>query len=1750
VRANNFTYENGTVAVVLLSSIHSFGRMITIFDEDGVVGGPLSRSIRISTTRNVTFDSGQPEGGGAGDFKIFLTQPGQSLSVFPRSLNQWVLPQSVIRSQLNNIGGNIILSGTDFNTIQAQIIGVSTNMEVYGSTISGTQFSLNSRIYTSLEQDALVVNAIKSLWTSTGAVTVGQIDTDAVGSIDLVVAGNIQDTTFINASTISTFIQTASSLRTESLAFTDYTNGTLSLLNLVSLSTIWNGSNIPYGTASTFSSGLLKYSTSLQLFDINTGLSSISSFIPNSASSISGADGLSSYSTAFINVLASINYGPGVSSLSTLINTGLSSIAITPSLSTLSTTISRGLSSVNEGPGISSLYIYFGDRLSSAATNFGTSSLSTSISLGLSTVNATLAFSNVSTLYSIGVSDIANHTGISSLSTLVPLFFSSLILQEGVSSLSTFVFSTLSSLVVGPGLSSLSTTTANYFSSLYTPQGLSSLSTTLSGLSTQSVTAGLSSLSSVISKGLSTVSIFGSLSTISTTFALGLSNIKGNEGISSLSTFILSTLSSLDSSQGVSSLFLFIQNQFSTLSDQDGISSFSSFISPAFSSILSGKSLIYPADLSTSIINVSTLAMWDSTNSVYRNLNISASKLYIGTTLVDTFVLQSTSRSTIAISTYNIDIAGSMTASTVFGTSLFIDYINDSNTSTVVGNVSTGLFETSSFNTSSITFNIGSAALYVIDGDLRFNMSSITQFSSLGTSSFSTTMSALSSLQNIMPMPFSNMSTALSLGASTMNFGQGVSTLSTLISQASTFNFFPGLSTNNFIASTALISTISSFGRLSTILTIDTLLNVSSLITSTLIACNVDIGVLNLPNAFISSFIFMNNNVSTAISSLSTLVTGQGISTGTVNIFSPTASTFASSVRITNEMRASTIILSTLLVPNFGSGPSQVPLLVSSGTVFFNGCNIAGSAIEPNNLGSYMTALSTAAIYASTIVASSIQTSMLQVSKTMIVDECVAVVQSSLTLYNRTVFSSFVDTITVPPEPTQYFDVIQYSTDAYNWKPTNWFQSSLSMGIGAVFSKPSYNGVYWLVGNIKNTIPNGDPGNNMNNYNNSIMYSADGYSYFGLENGQFDLQAFSPTWNSQYWLAGDTYGTDVLRTIKRSVDGLIWTPAASGGFYGQCTNFGWNGWLWVAVGTGSNLINANSNIQYSTDGFNWSNAQGSLPEGSANCVLFDGKKWIVGGSFYTSFVYSADGMNWLASPISDSNAVHDIAYNGRIYVAAGEFSNASYGLAYSYNGISWIYNNINLPIPYDIDYPLDGGAWSVTWSGDRFVATGSNSFSNLSGVYSFDGLTWTPADANAIPDRSLADWGQGVGFSSNILPAVETNNLKIHTMSKGYIPLYLTSTNHWQVTPSSIIMNNNFTINKELGSDKRIGIGTPYPLATLDVAGTMMANNSTFFSSIVIGSSFGYNGSTLTAGFVPTFDVTIFGSSLMNSLVINTPASIPRFGPLDVYSPGLPIINRGAYVDMSTFTSTMTNINQVASFPQSGSRNGINGPVDNSYVYWMWNNGPAQQQSSLYFALSGTGGFFTGQHACYVSSVTQENVSSFVGLIVAADNNGYVSVDMNGNVKEGSNAIWSTECLPRVALTTLDMQKSAFGVISDKGNLPAAVNFSTLNSTYDIQAGFRNALYGRLLVNGVGDGALWTTNVNGNVSVGDYLCSSAIPGHARVQDDKECMYNYTVAKATMSCDFDVNTSNYRCEPIDYNGSTFLRAFVGVTYHCS
>jgi hypothetical protein len=63
-----------------------------------------------------------------------------------------------------------------------------------------------------------------------------------------------------------------------------------------------------------------------------------------------------------------------------------------------------------------------------------------------------------------------------------------------------------------------------------------------------------------------------------------------------------------------------------------------------------------------------------------------------------------------------------------------------------------------------------------------------------------------------------------------------------------------------------------------------------------------------------------------------------------------------------------------------------------------------------------------------------------------------------------------------------------------------------------------------------------------------------------------------------------------------------------------------------------------------------------------------------------------------------------------------------------------------------------------------------------------------------------------------------------------------------------------------------------------------------------------------------------------------------------------------------------------------------------------------------------------------------------------------------------------------------------------------------------------NAGSGRLAINSVGEGSIWVCEANGPVLNGDYLTTSDADGYAMKQGE-EYIANYTVAKATMDCDF-------------------------------
>jgi len=150
---------------------------------------------------------------------------------------------------------------------------------------------------------------------------------------------------------------------------------------------------------------------------------------------------------------------------------------------------------------------------------------------------------------------------------------------------------------------------------------------------------------------------------------------------------------------------------------------------------------------------------------------------------------------------------------------------------------------------------------------------------------------------------------------------------------------------------------------------------------------------------------------------------------------------------------------------------------------------------------------------------------------------------------------------------------------------------------------------------------------------------------------------------------------------------------------------------------------------------------------------------------------------------------------------------------------------------------------------------------------------------------------------------------------------------------------------------------------------------------------------------------------------------------------------------------------------------------------------------------------FTGQHICFPEGRMSQ------GLVVSANQNKYMS--LNGPVTMGLGAIKSNESLPVVSLSNVANDRSVFGVVDrfEEGGTERTqtIGIGRVSSTKEVGDN-------RVIVNSIGEGALWVANTNGNLVSGDYLTTSSLPGYAQKQDSDDTK-NYTVAKITMACDF-------------------------------
>ncbi|KAJ1465076.1 hypothetical protein T484DRAFT_1757649 [Baffinella frigidus] len=155
---------------------------------------------------------------------------------------------------------------------------------------------------------------------------------------------------------------------------------------------------------------------------------------------------------------------------------------------------------------------------------------------------------------------------------------------------------------------------------------------------------------------------------------------------------------------------------------------------------------------------------------------------------------------------------------------------------------------------------------------------------------------------------------------------------------------------------------------------------------------------------------------------------------------------------------------------------------------------------------------------------------------------------------------------------------------------------------------------------------------------------------------------------------------------------------------------------------------------------------------------------------------------------------------------------------------------------------------------------------------------------------------------------------------------------------------------------------------------------------------------------------------------------------------------------------------------------------------------------------------FTGSHRSVAENKDLYS-SNYVGYIVSSTGN---YKDLHSKYKGNKQNIKINSALPYVELTSNSYCPRVYGVVSDKEDeTNTGRNYAVggFNSGYKKDKGDH-----RLVLNAIGEGAIFVSDYNGIINNGDYVCSSPIPGIVMKQDD-DILHNYTVAKITMDCDF-------------------------------
>jgi hypothetical protein len=168
----------------------------------------------------------------------------------------------------------------------------------------------------------------------------------------------------------------------------------------------------------------------------------------------------------------------------------------------------------------------------------------------------------------------------------------------------------------------------------------------------------------------------------------------------------------------------------------------------------------------------------------------------------------------------------------------------------------------------------------------------------------------------------------------------------------------------------------------------------------------------------------------------------------------------------------------------------------------------------------------------------------------------------------------------------------------------------------------------------------------------------------------------------------------------------------------------------------------------------------------------------------------------------------------------------------------------------------------------------------------------------------------------------------------------------------------------------------------------------------------------------------------------------------------------------------------------------------------------------------GNYGPFTGAHDVKFAQDMPEEIVP--GMIVSVNGKTAARTDEDGNISLSST-------LPNVTLSTKSRDKAVFGVVVSDGPLPK-------DHWYKAEDGERFGV-----VNALGEGRVWVTDINGDIQAGDYITTSSVSGYGQMQDD-DLLHSYTFGKAIETIDWEQLT-----ETVQYDGKTYKRYLIAVVY---